>query len=65
MEGHENESDRSIAIEAINQLRSKNVDGIIPGCTEIPLLLKENLDAPDILNPAQLVAEAAIKYSVS
>ena len=65
MEGQENEPDRVIAMEAINQLRNKNVDGIIPGCTEIPLLLKENMDAPDILNPAQLVAEAAIKFCLS
>ncbi|HEX5153609.1 MAG TPA: amino acid racemase [Parafilimonas sp.] len=65
MEGHEDDSDRAIAIEAINQLRSKNVDGIIPGCTEVPLLLRENMNAPDILNPAQLVAEAAIKFSLS
>ena len=65
MEGHEDESDRAVAIEAIHQLRSKNVNGIIPGCTEIPLLVKENMDAPDILNPAQILAEAAIKYSLS
>ena len=65
MEGHEDEADHAIVIEAINQLRNKNVDGIIPGCTEIPLLLKEDMDAPDILNPAQLVAEAAIKFSLS
>ena len=65
MEGQETEPDRVIAMEAINQLRNKNVDGIIPGCTEIPLLLKENMDAPDILNPARLVAEAAIKFCLS
>jgi aspartate/glutamate racemase len=62
---HEDEADRVIAIEAINQLRNKNIDGIIPGCTEIPLLLRENMDASDILNPAQLLAEAAIKYCLS
>ena len=65
MEGNEDEADRLIAIEAINQLRNKNIDGIIPGCTEIPLLLRENMNASDILNPAQLLAEAAIKYSLS
>ena len=65
MEGNNDEVDRSIAIGAIHQLRGKNVDGIIPGCTEIPLLLQENMDASDILNPAQLLAEAAIKYCLS
>jgi aspartate/glutamate racemase len=62
MEGREDETDCAIAMEVITQLRSKNVDGIIPGCTEIPLLLEENINAPDLLNPVQLLAEAAVKY---
>jgi len=65
MEGREEEGDRAIALQAIEYLRSKKVDGIIPGCTEIPLLLGKHMDAGDLLNPAQLLAEAAIRQSIN
>lgn len=65
MEGREDETDRKIALEAVNQLRAKKVDGIIPGCTEIPLLLQKNSEDGDLVNPAQLLAEAAVKYALS
>jgi len=64
MEGREDDEDRATVMQAITVLRSKKVDGIIPGCTELPLLLGENMNADDLLNPAQLLAEAAIKYSL-
>ena len=64
MEGTETNEDRAIAREAINQLRGKKCDGIIPGCTEIPLLLGEYMNADDIINPAQLIAETAVEYSL-
>jgi aspartate/glutamate racemase len=41
------------------------VDGIILGCTEIPLLLRENGDEPDLVNPAQLLAEATVKHALA
>jgi len=65
MEGRDDENDRALMLEALDQLRSKNVDGIIPGCTEIPLLLDKEMDSDDLVNPAQLLAEAAVKYAIS
>ena len=65
MEGRDGDEERAIAWQAIDELRSKNTDGIIPGCTEIPLLLGSLMDATDILNPAQLLADAAIRYSLN
>jgi len=65
MEGREGAGECDVARQAIDELRRKNTDGIIPGCTEIPLLLGNLMDAPDILNPAQLLAGAAIRYSLS
>ncbi len=65
MEGRDDENDRAIMLEALSELRSKKVDGIIPGCTEIPLLLGKEIDAIDLVNPAQLLAEAAVKYALS
>jgi aspartate racemase len=64
MEGTETEEDRSIALKAIEVLRSKKVDGIIPGCTEIPFLLGKKMETEDLINPLQLLAEAAVKYAI-
>jgi aspartate/glutamate racemase len=41
-----------------------NSNGIILGCTEIPLLLQGEDDLHDLLNPAQVLAEAAVKYAL-
>lgn len=65
MEGRDDENDKAVMLEAVRELRSKKVDGIIPGCTEIPLLLGKEMDAADLVNPAQLLAEAAVKYALS
>ena len=45
---------------AVAYLREKAVDGIILGCTEIPILLGDEAEATDIINPSQLLAEAAV-----
>ena len=65
MEGRDDTESAAAAHEAIKTLRSRKVDGIILGCTEIPLLLGENADEADLVNPAQLLAEAAVKYSIN
>jgi aspartate racemase len=53
------------ALDALNYLRNKKVDATILGCTEIPVVLGEHADDKDIINPSQLVAEAAIKKALS
>lgn len=60
IEGRETDEARGVARDSIAALRERGVDGIILGCTEIPLLLGAAADAPDLLNPAQLLAEAAV-----
>ena len=41
------------------------MDGIILGCTELPLLLCHAADErPDLLNPAELLATAAVKAAM-
>jgi aspartate racemase len=64
MEGRDDAESTAIAHEAIATLRARGVDGIILGCTEIPLLLHDGANAPDLINPAQLLAEAAVKYAL-
>ena len=53
------------AHEAVATLRAHGVDGIIPGCTEIPLLLGDSANDADLVNPAQLLAEAAIRRALA
>lgn len=65
MEGRNDSESKASAEAALDVLRARRVDGIILGCTEIPLLLEESAQAPDLLNPAQLLAEAAVRYSMA
>lgn len=65
MEGRNDAESAATAREALDTLRARKVDGVILGCTEIPLLLQENADVPDLLNPAQLLAEAAVRHSLA
>jgi aspartate racemase len=64
MEGRAGAEGHSVAKEAVDNLRAGEAQGIILGCTEIPLLLGEEHSAPDLLNPAQLLAEAAIREAL-
>ena len=64
MEGRDDEEERRLAREAVERLRGPGVEGIILGCTELPLLLREHAEAADLLNPAQLLAEAAVRHAL-
>lgn len=63
-EGREGERDAAAARAAVAALRGANVDGIVLGCTEIPLLLGDDGVAADLINPLELLAEAAVKYAI-
>lgn len=65
MEGKEGEELERVAKEAVDKLRAKKVDSIILGCSELPLLLKDLSDDPDLINPSQLLAEAAVKFAIT
>ena len=45
-------------------LRATPVDGVVLGCTEIPLLLGEAAEATDLVSPAALLAEAAVRFAI-
>ena len=64
MEGREDDSDRRRVHDAVAWLRGRGVEGIILGCTELPLLLREHAEAANLLNPAQLLAEAAVQLAL-
>ncbi len=64
MAGQAGLESKESALEAVTTLRARSVDGLILGCTEIPLLLGEAAQAKDLINPAQLLAEAAVRFAI-
>jgi len=66
IEGRDDAASAAAARAAVEELRAKRADGIILGCTEIPLLLRHDAaaEADDLLNPAALLAEAAVRTAI-
>lgn len=65
MEGRQDAACNAAAVTAIEALRAKQVDGIILGCTEIPLMIPEVANGSGLINPAQLLAEEAVRYAIA
>jgi aspartate racemase len=65
MEGRDTAESTEIARDAVGSLRARRVDGVILGCTEIPLLLREHAAEPDLIDPVELLAEAAVKMALA
>ncbi|MBC8106468.1 MAG: amino acid racemase [Anaerolineae bacterium] len=66
MEGREYDETLATTRRSIQLLRDRNVDGIILGCTELPLLLHaDDLKAADLLDPLDLLAEAAVRRAIA
>jgi aspartate racemase len=65
MEGKNPPESIYVAVRAVDTLRGRSVDGIVLGCTELPLLLGEAAEAPDLLNPIELLVEAAIRRAIA
>ena len=65
MEGRDDADSVATTKQALAQLRARQVDGIVLGCTEIPLILDGGAEQPDLVNPAQLLAEAAVKHALA
>ncbi len=63
-EGQAGPAERETLLESMRYLRSKQVDGIIPACTEFPLALQEGDKTGDVINPAYLLAESAVRYAL-
>jgi len=57
-------SSRKKYIEIIDNLLSRKAEGIILGCTEIPLLIqKEDVKAP-VFDTTSIHAKAAVRYAL-
>jgi aspartate racemase len=59
------EDSRLEYIRVINELTSKGAEGVILGCTEIPLLIKQNDSSVPLLDTAIIHAEAALERALS
>lgn len=60
-----NESTKIEYIKIANKLIQRGAEGIILGCTEIPLLLsQEDFDVP-VFNSTQIHAKAAVEFALS
>ena len=60
-----NDSSRKKYLEIINNLSEKGAEGVILGCTEIPLLVKsEDCDIP-LFDTTFIHAKAAVDYALS
>lgn len=55
----------AVVADALRTVRKRDVDGTILGCTELPLMLGHDAEAPDLVNPAQLLAEAAVRRAIA
>ena len=64
MDGSNDTESTAHARRAVAMLRSRGVDGIILGCTEIPLLLQADLGDADLLNPGAVLAEVAVRAAM-
>jgi aspartate racemase len=64
MEGTTTPEDPDCAREPVRYLRDTGVPVIVLGCTEIPLLLGEDANAGDLVNPAQLLAQAVVRRAI-
>jgi aspartate racemase len=64
MEGTNGAEDARAASEAVAYLRDGGASTIVLGCTEIPLLLGDEAEADDLVNPAQHLAEAVVGRAI-
>ena len=64
MEGREGPAEAAAARAAVEAVRRRGVDGVVLGCTEIPLLLGDEAEASDLVNPVALLAEAAVRFAI-
>ena len=63
-EGRNGAVDARAARTAVDLLRALPVDGVVLGCTEIPLLLGKDAEAKNLVSPAALLAEAAVRMAI-
>jgi aspartate racemase len=62
--GQIKDNSRQQYLEIINKMQKEGVEGVILGCTEIPLLIQEKDCALPLFDTTVIHAEAALQYAV-
>ena len=65
MEGRDGAADVQAARDAVDTLRAARVDGLVLGCTEIPLLLGREAEKKDLVDPVAALADAAVRLATT
>src|SRR5262245_17104059 len=63
-ENREGAIDTRAARTTMDLLRALPVDDVVLRCTKIPLLLDEDAEAKDLVSPAALLTEAAVRMAI-
>src|SRR4029079_10027164 len=63
-EGIFNESTRALCIRVIERLASEDCDGVVLGCTEIPLIVTARDVGIDTIDSTRLLAAAAVAVAL-
>lgn len=64
VKGELNEESRLQYLEIIDKLRKKGAQGVILGCTEIPLLIKQDRSSLTIFDTTTIHAKAAVEFAL-
>ncbi|MDW7668937.1 MAG: aspartate/glutamate racemase family protein [Bacillota bacterium] len=59
-----NPESKQIYINIIEKMTDKDVEGVILGCTEIPLLIKDKDVSVEVFDTTEIHAKAAIEYAL-
>lgn len=62
--GEISESSRRFYSETINEYKKQGCDGVVLGCTEIPLLVQQEHSSLKILDSTRILARAALEAAV-
>jgi len=62
--GQINQKSKQVYIEIINKLKSRGAEGIVLGCTEIPLLVQQNDCNIKLFNTTEIHAQKALNLAV-
>jgi aspartate racemase len=63
--GRIEESSRKRFVDIIENLREDGAEGVILGCTEIPLLVSDSDSSVPLFNTTTIHAEKALQYAIS
>ncbi len=65
MGGKIKKGDKKVLISIINKLKKKSAEGVIIGCTELPLVIKKEESPIKAIDTLDVLAEAAIEEAYS